>query len=261
MHDYNHADEERKEREERRDMIAREIFNDDMDQDTSSVSSDIRNRILASSGRFFANDNISEYIEEGELELLVDELEDKFKAALNTMVIDLENDPNSADTPRRLAKMYIHELFEGRYQPKPRVASFPNDSSDGRAAYKGMLVVRAELKSVCSHHHQPVTGTAFIGIIPSSKVIGLSKYVRLAQHCARRGTLQEELCNDIAQTIIAATDSENVGVHLQADHGCCTNRGVMAKSAMTQTTVLNGMFYINSVKDEFYNNIKMQHVG
>jgi GTP cyclohydrolase I len=234
---------------------------DPRNQDTNSVSDDIRNRILQNNGRFFANDNISEYIEEGELELLVDELEDKFKAALNTMVIDLAKDPNSADTPRRLAKMYIHELFEGRYQPKPRVASFPNDNTDGRAAYKGMLVIRAELKSICSHHHQTVSGIAFIGIIPSTKVIGLSKYVRLAQHCARRGTLQEELCSDIAQTIIAATESENVGVHLQADHGCCTNRGVMAKSAMTQTTVLNGMFYINSVKDEFYNNIKMQHVG
>lgn len=226
-----------------------------------STSETIRERLEAAGERYFANDNVSKYIQYGETDKLCDELTEKFEQVLRTLLIDIDNDPNSQDTARRLAKMYIYELFEGRYKPAPRVAAFPNDGSDGRPAYNGMLVIRAELKSVCSHHHQPVTGVAFIGIIPSTRVIGLSKYVRLAQHCARRGTLQEELCNDICQTIIAATGSENVGVHLQADHGCCTNRGVMAKSAMTQTTVLNGMFYINSVKDEFYENIKMQHAG
>ena len=146
----------------------------------------------------------------------------------------------------------------GRFHPAPEVTAFPNDGSHGTDPYNGMLVVRAELKSMCSHHHQPVTGTAYIGIIPTSKVIGLSKYVRIAQHCARRGTLQEELCGDIAQAIQEATGSENVAVHIAAEHGCCTNRGIMASSSLTQTTVLHGMFYIDGIKHEFFQNVKLQ---
>jgi GTP cyclohydrolase I len=122
-----------------------------------------------------------------------------------------------------------------------------------------MLVVRSELKSMCSHHHQPVAGVAYIGIIPGEKVIGLSKYTRIAQWCARRGTLQEELANDITREIRKATDSEHVGVYIQATHGCCENRGIMAHSSLTQTTVLNGGFLDDpSVKEEFFNNIKLQ---
>jgi GTP cyclohydrolase IA len=98
------------------------------------------------------------------------------------------------------------------------------------------------LRSMCSHHHQPVTGVAYIGIIAAQKLIGLSKYTRIAQWCARRGTLQEELCNDIAREISKATDSENVAVYVQAVHGCCENRGIMAHSSLTQTTVLKGTF-------------------
>ena len=226
-----------------------------------SVSEKIRKRVVENSGRFFANDNISKYIKDGELDLLVDELENKFESVLQSLVIDTTNDPNSKGTARRLAKMYVHELFEGRYYDQPEATAFPNDGSQGSKRYNGMLCIRAELNSVCSHHHQPVTGVAYIGIIPSSKVIGLSKYIRLAQHCARRGTLQEELCNDIAETIMAATESENVAVHIQAEHGCCVNRGVMATSSLTQTTVLHGMFYINSVKQEFFDNIKLQMIN
>lgn len=226
-----------------------------------SVSEKIRKRVVENGGRFFANDNISNYIKDGELDLLVDELENKFESVLQSLVIDTTNDPNSKGTARRLAKMYVHELFEGRYYNQPEATAFPNDGSQGSKPYNGMLCIRAELNSVCSHHHQPVTGVAYIGIIPSSKVIGLSKYIRLAQHCARRGTLQEELCNDIAETIMAATESENVAVHIQAEHGCCVNRGVMATSSLTQTTVLHGMFYINSVKQEFFDNIKLQMIN
>jgi len=122
-----------------------------------------------------------------------------------------------------------------------------------------MLVVRAELKSMCSHHHQPVTGTAYIGVIPHTRVIGLSKYIRIAQHCARRGTLQEELCGDIAKAISKATESKDVGVYIEAKHGCCENRGIGASNSMTQTAVLLGDFLDDpSVKNEFYSNIKLQ---
>lgn len=222
---------------------------------TQPISQVIRDRIKKANARYFANDNIAEFISEEEKLALIDEAAVKFEAVLDTLLIDRENDPNSNDTGRRLAKMYINELFEGRYNPAPKATAFPNLGKD---AYKGMLVVRSELKSVCSHHHQPVTGLAYIGIIPGEKVIGLSKYTRIAQHCARRGTLQEELCNDIANAIQQATDSDDVAVYIQATHGCCENRGIMAKSSLTQTTVLRGEFKIADVKKEFFDNIKLQ---
>ena len=112
---------------------------------------------------------------------------------------------------------------------------------------------------MCSHHHQPVTGVAYIGIIAAEKLIGLSKYTRIAQWCARRGTLQEELCNDITREIQRATGSENVGVYMQATHGCCENRGIMATSSLTQTTVLEGFFKTDpGTKKEFMDNIHLQ---
>jgi GTP cyclohydrolase IA len=220
-----------------------------------SVSDTIRKRLQQAQARYWAGDNISEFINEGELDLLIDEATAAFEDVLGSLVID-SNDPNSANTPRRLAKMYINELMEGRYHPRPRVASFPNDNDADR--YTGMLVVRAELKSMCSHHHQPVRGTAYIGIIPGVKVIGLSKYARIAQWCARRGTLQEELTRNIADEIMTATGSEDVGVYIQGTHGCMENRGVCAHSSLTQTCVLRGQFYSASIKQEFYDNIKLQ---
>ena len=216
----------------------------------------IRQRIKAAGARFNANDNISEYIQEGEVDELINELNVRFDAVLDSLVIDRENDPNSHDTGRRLAKMYVKELMSGRYVVPPKATAFPNDSED---RYEGMLVVRSELRSMCSHHHQPVAGVAYIGIIAAKKLIGLSKYTRIAQWCARRGTLQEELCNDIAREIMTATGSEDVGVYIQATHGCCENRGIMAHSSLTQTTVLKGAFYEDQgTKKEFFDNIKLQ---
>ena len=220
------------------------------------ISKTITDRIRSAGGKYWASDNISQYIEDGEHQLLIDELTHKFEAVLDSLVVDRHNDPNSQDTGRRLAKMYVNELMWGRYFPQPNATAFPNEIEEG---YKGMLVVRSELKSVCSHHHQPVTGVAYIGIIAADKLIGLSKYTRLAQWCARRGTLQEELCNDIASVIMAATGSENVGVYVQAQHGCCENRGIMAHSSLTQTTVLKGAFKEDSsTKKEFFDNINLQ---
>jgi GTP cyclohydrolase I len=152
--------------------------------------------------------------------------------------------------------MYFNEIMAGRYEGAPDCTAFPNDSAD---RYEGMLVVRSELRSMCSHHHQPVTGVAYIGIIAAQKLIGLSKYTRIAQWCATRGTLQEELCNDITREIMKATGSENVAVYIQATHGCCENRGIMAHSSLTQTTVLKGVFKNDpDAKKEFFDNIKLQ---
>lgn len=221
-----------------------------------SVSDIIRKRLADAGARYWAGDNISEHIEPGEKEQLIDELQVKFHAVLESLVIDTDNDPNSADTGRRLAKMYVNEIMSGRYDPRPKATAFPNDSQE---AYKGMLVVRSELKSMCSHHHQPVAGVAYIGIIAHKKLIGLSKYTRIAQWCARRGTLQEELAMVIAKEIKKSTESQHVGVYIQATHGCCENRGIMAKSSLTQTTVLRGDFKdIEGTKKEFMDNVKLQ---
>jgi len=206
--------------------------------------------------RYWAGDNISEVLQAGDKEELINNATTAFQGVLDALVIDRYNDPNSKGTARRLAKMYYNEIMVGRYDPAPSATAFPNDSDE---RYDGMLVVRSELKSMCSHHHQPVAGVAYIGIIAADKLIGLSKYTRIAQWCARRGTLQEELANDIAREIQLATDAEHLGVYIQATHGCCENRGIMATSSLTQTTVLKGSFKDDAgTKKEFFDNIKLQ---
>jgi len=206
--------------------------------------------------RHWAGDNISQVLQEGDKEELIDNATTAFEGVLDALLIDRHNDPNSQGTARRLAKMYFNEIMAGRYDPMPSATAFPNDSDD---RYEGMLVVRSELKSMCSHHHQPVAGVAYIGIIAADKLIGLSKYTRIAQWCARRGTLQEELAMVIAREIQQATDTEHLGVYIQATHGCCENRGIMAHSSLTQTTVLQGSFKDDpGTKKEFFDNIKLQ---
>ena len=221
-----------------------------------SKSEQIKARLEDEGIRYWAGDNISHVLQEGDKQELIDELTPKFEAVLDSLIIDRANDPNSMDTGRRLAKMYINELMQGRYDPMPNATAFPNHIENG---YEGMLVVRSELRSVCSHHHQPVVGVAYIGIIAADKLIGLSKYTRIAQWCAERGTLQEELANDITREIQKATGAEHLGVYIQATHGCVENRGVKAHSSLTQTTVLKGAFKDDAAtKKEFMDNIKLQ---
>lgn len=216
---------------------------------TTPISEVIRQRLIDNFAPFKANDNISKYLQDGEKELLIAEATEKFEAVLDTLLIDRVNDPNSRDTGKRMAKMYLNELFEGRYTVEPDVTAFPNDDPIGR--YSGMLITKAEIKSMCSHHHQPVTGVCYIGLLPSTRVIGLSKYGRLAQWYARRGTLQEELTKQIADSIMLHTGSKDVGVVIVAKHGCCENRGIMTNDSSTWTSIMEGQFYNPSVKQEF----------
>jgi GTP cyclohydrolase I len=221
-----------------------------------NLSQVLREQMQSRGQRFWAGDNISDYMSDAVKEKLIDEATVAFEGVLDALLIDRETDPNSKGTARRLAKMYYNEIMAGRYESPPDATAFPNDSAD---RYEGMLVVRSELRSMCSHHHQPVAGVAYIGIIAAEKLIGLSKYTRIAQWCARRGTLQEELCIDIANEIMAATGSKDVGVYLEAEHGCCINRGIMAHSSLTQTTVLRGAFKNDpGTKKEFFDNITLQ---
>ena len=226
------------------------------EEDGRPLSQVIRDRLNHDNKRFWAGDNISEYISDVEKDTLINEATVAFEGVLDSLLIDRSNDPNSKGTAKRLAKMYFNEIMAGRYEPSPNATAFPNDSGE---KYQGMLVVRSELKSMCSHHHQPVSGVAYIGIIAGPKLIGLSKYTRIAQWCARRGTLQEELCMDIAREIQVATNTLDVAVYIQATHGCCENRGIMAHSSLTQTTVLKGAFKDDEgTKKEFFDNIKLQ---
>ena len=221
-----------------------------------SKAEQVKARLQDANIRYWAGDNISQVLQNGDKEELIEDATVAFEQVLDALVIDRQNDPNSKGTARRLAKMYFNEIMAGRYDPMPTATAFPNDSDD---RYEGMLVVRSELKSMCSHHHQPVSGVAYIGIIAADKLIGLSKYTRIAQWCARRGTLQEELANDIAREIQDATGAEHLGVYIQATHGCCENRGIMAHSSLTQTTVLRGAFKDDAgTKKEFFDNIKLQ---
>jgi GTP cyclohydrolase I len=229
---------------------------DDKGYKEGTLAGAIRMKMRRNGKRFWAGDNISEYVDHNVLPELIDEAALAFEKVLDALLIDRENDPNSKGTARRLAKMYYNEVMSGRYETPPDATAFPNDSAD---RYEGMLVVRSELRSMCSHHHQPVSGVAYIGIIAAQKLIGLSKYTRIAQWCARRGTLQEELCNDIAREIQKATDSENVGVYLRMTHGCCENRGIMAHDSSTTTSVLKGAFNKDpGTKKEFFDTLSLQ---
>ena len=220
------------------------------------IKDKIQQRLEENKVRYWANDNIADYIEEGEKQQLIDEAIPAFENMLQHLLIDTKTDPNSMDTARRMAKMYINEIMSGRYNKMPNPSAFPNYIEGG---YEGMLVVRSELTSLCSHHHQTVKGVAYIGIIAGPKLLGLSKYTRIAQWCAMRGTLQEDLNVMIANAIQRETGSEDVGVYVQATHGCCENRGIKAHSSLTQTTVLRGAFKEDpATKKEFMDNVKLQ---
>ena len=218
------------------------------------ISEVIKARLKNASKRFFASDNISQFIYPEEKPHLIDEITKKFEGVLNSLIIDTENDPNSQDTARRLAKMYVNEIMSGRYEPSPKVTSFPNDGK-----YDQLIIVRSDIRSMCSHHHQPVSGICYIACLPGNNVIGLSKYTRIAQHLAQRGHLQEELTEMIAEEIVNLTESDAVGVYIRARHGCCENRGIRSSNSSTQTTVLKGRLKTDSaMRNEFMHNIQIQ---
>ena len=214
----------------------------------------IKARLRNAGKRFFASDNISQFIYPDEKLHLIDEITEKFEGVLSSLIIDTENDPNSQDTARRLAKMYVNEIMSGRYEPSPKVTSFPNDGK-----YDQLIIVRSDIHSMCSHHHQPVSGICYIACLPGKNVIGLSKYTRIAQHLAQRGHLQEELTEMIAEEIVNLTESDAVGVYIRARHGCCENRGIRSSNSSTQTTVLKGRLKTDpAMRNEFMHNIQIQ---
>ena len=213
-----------------------------------SISSKIKERIKKAGKRFHANDNISEYIEEGELELLQQEVQQKLQGVLDSLVIDTTNDHNTQETAKRVAKMYVNETFGGRYNPMPRVISFPN------MGYKSMYTSGPiSIKSTCAHHFQNIVGKCWVGILPEQEVIGLSKFNRIVHHIAERPQIQEEMTTQIAEALQKYAKTPNVAVLIKAEHHCMTQRGVREHESDMTTAILLGAFDKHApLKKEFY---------
>jgi GTP cyclohydrolase IA len=208
------------------------------------VSERIRKRLRRNKLKFLANDNISSAIEPGELEGLIDEVAVKMKGVLDSLVIDVENDHNTQDTARRVAKMYINEVFRGRYAPAPPVTEFPNAASLNELMIVGPLAVR----SACSHHFCPIMGRLWVGVMPNqhSNLIGLSKYSRLADWIMSRPQIQEEAITQIAELLMDMVKPDGLAVVMEADHFCMHWRGVKDTNAKMINSVMRGSFLKNA---------------
>ena len=213
-----------------------------------AISDVIRGRIQSSNDAFYCNRNISEHIKPGELDLLVDEIAEKMATVFRSLVIDIDNDHNTRDTARRVAKMWIHETFKGRYYPKPKITSFPNISDYDQLYIAGPISVRG----TCAHHLQGIVGKAYVGIYPGKNVIGLSKFNRLIDWITSRPSIQEEMTVEIANVIEQETEAAGVAVILRAEHMCVTHRGVKEHQSDMTTSVMRGVFLTNpDIKREF----------
>ena len=204
------------------------------------VSVKIRERITAARKRFNANDNIAEFIEPGELALLLDEVEVKMQGVLDSLVINTESDHNTQNTARRVAKMYINEVFNGRYVPPPAITEFPNAEHLNELMIVGPLTVR----SACSHHFCPVMGKIWIGVMPNehTNVIGLSKYARLVDWIMGRPQIQEEAVVQLADQIMEMTQPDGLAIVMEASHFCMSWRGVRELNSKMLNSVMRGVF-------------------
>ncbi len=214
------------------------------------VSSRIRERIRARGQRFHANDNISAFIEPGELEALQKEVEGKVRSLLDSLVIDVDNDHNTRESARRVAKMYVTEVFRGRYVPTPHVTEFPNAEHLNELMIMGPITVR----SACSHHLCPIMGKLWIGVMPNanSNLIGLSKYSRIADWIMSRPQIQEEAIIQLSDLLVEMVKPNGLAVVMEADHFCMHWRGVKDNASKMTNSVMRGVFLDDgSLRREF----------
>ena len=211
-----------------------------LDDEGTPVSVKIRERLVQSRKRFHANDNISAFIEPGELEKLLDEVELKMQGVLDSLVIDTEQDHNTNNTARRVAKMYLNEVFKGRYVEAPPITEFPNAEHLNELMIVGPITVR----SACSHHFCPVIGQVWIGVMPNehTNVIGLSKYARLAEWIMGRPQIQEEAVVQLADLIQSKTQPDGLAIVMEASHFCMGWRGVKDLDSKMINSVMRGVF-------------------
>ena len=220
------------------------------DDEGTPVSVRIRERLKAARKRFNANDNIAEFIEPGELEGLLDEVEGKMQGVLDSLVIDTERDHNTENTARRVAKMYLKEVFNGRYVVAPTITEFPNAEHLNELMIVGPITVR----SACSHHFCPVIGKIWIGVMPNehTNVIGLSKYARLAEWIMGRPQIQEEAVVQLADLIQLKTQPDGLAIVMEASHYCMAWRGVKDMDSKMINSVMRGVFLKDaSLRREF----------
>ena len=204
------------------------------------VSVKIRERIAAARKRYHANDNIAEFLEPGDMDKLLDEVAGKMTGVLSSLVIDTENDHNTGDTARRVAKMYVNEVFRGRYVKAPSITEFPNAGHLNELMIVGPITVR----SACSHHFCPVIGRIWIGVMPNehTNVIGLSKYARLAEWVMGRPQIQEEAVVQLADLIMEMTQPDGLAIVMEASHFCMAWRGVKDMDSKMINSVMRGVF-------------------
>jgi GTP cyclohydrolase I len=221
------------------------------------ISERIRERLQAKGQRYHANDNISAYIEPGELEQLTKEVEGKVKGMLESLVIDITHDHNTLETARRVAKMYVNEVFRGRYVPVPRVTEFPNAEHLNELMIMGPITVR----SACSHHLCPIMGRLWIGLMPNedSDLIGLSKYSRLSEWIMSRPQIQEEAIIQLADLLVNMVKPDGLAVVMEADHFCMHWRGVKDNASKMTNSVMRGVFLDNgALRREFLSLINLK---
>lgn len=214
----------------------------------------IRNRAKQTGTRLFANDNISHLLKEGELEKIQEEVQYEIHRLLGALCIDTANDHNTKETARRVAKMMVHEIYGGRYAPKPKITVFPNDKKLDELYATGPITVR----SACSHHMVPIVGRCWIGVIPKDKLFGLSKFNRIVDWVSRRPQIQEEMTVQIADVIEEELKPVGLAVVIDASHMCMTLRGVKEESGAVMTTsVMRGkMLSVPAARHEFLELIK-----
>src|SRR5678810_231018 len=227
-------------------------------QETKPVSQRIRARLLADKHRFHANDNIAAYIEPGELDELLREVCTKMEGVLESLVIDVERDHNTQDTARRVAKMYVNEVFRGRYVPLPKVTEFPNAEHLNELMIMGPITVR----SACSHHLCPIMGRLWIGVMPNkdSALIGLSKYSRITDWIMSRPQIQEEAIILLADQLVGMVKPDGLAVVMEADHFCMHWRGVKDNASKMTNSVMRGVFLENgALRREFLSLISLNN--
>ena len=198
----------------------------------------IKDRLELAKASYFANDNISDFIHEDELGRLQEEVTDKLQDLLETLIIDTKNDHNTKETAQRVAKMYLNEVFKGRYHKQPKVTDFPNYKNLDQIYTVGAISVR----SACSHHLVPIIGKCWIGVIPSDRVIGLSKFNRITAWVMSRPQIQEEAAIQLADTIEKLIKPKGLAVIIKAKHQCMTWRGVKDNDTEMVTSVMRGIF-------------------
>ena len=222
----------------------------------TKFSDELRKRMTTIKHKHFANDTIFAYLDPGDVKLIECEVAEAFEDVLKALVINTTDDHNTKATAHRVAKMFVHEIFRGRYYPPPEVTSFPNAKEYDQIYVSGPI----SINSTCAHHFQPITGQAYVGVFPGKRVVGLSKFNRIVDWIASRPQIQEEMTEQIADMVEKETEAQGVAVVIKAEHFCMTARGVKEHESEMMTSVVRGMFRDEpATKAEFFsllNNMK-----